>query len=72
MNTIYRYSTDAWWFIVIWFCVWETLGVLYAARHKGDDKYTFTHFLAVHIPIPLRVALLAWLVYHFLWQHPKG
>lgn len=36
--------------------------------HVGDD-YTDTHLLVTHISMGLRVAVLAWLAYHFLVQH---
>lgn len=37
-----------------------------------DEKLSYTHYLAVHIPVGLRAALLGWLVYHFLVQHVYG
>ena len=67
-----KIAEAAWWFWTAWFVVWETLGIIYAVRHNGDDKYTCTHFIATHIPLSVRIAVLAWLVYHFIWQHPKG
>lgn len=38
----------------------------------GGEKASYTHYLAIHIPVGVRVALLAWLVYHFLIQHVAG
>lgn len=39
--------------------------------HEGDDL-TDTHLLVTHINYGLRVAILAWLVYHFLFQHVRS
>lgn len=37
-------------------------------RHLGEDL-TLTHFIATHLSVGIRVALLAWLVYHFIFVH---
>lgn len=38
------------------------------AKGKGDGE-TLTHFIASQLPIGVRIALIAWLAYHFIWVH---
>lgn len=38
-------------------------------KYKVGDDFTDTHLLVTHINYGLRVAVLAWLAYHFLVQH---
>lgn len=37
--------------------------------HFGGEQASDTHFLVTHINYGLRVAVLAWLAYHFLIAH---
>ena len=57
-----------WW---IYFAVVEGYGIYHEVK-AHTDNYTLTHFIAVILPIGLRVAFLAWLAYHFLIAHPRG
>lgn len=68
-----RYSpTIVWTVWIVYFLVFEGVGVYHEVRDKGGDVWTFTHYFASHMPMSLRVALLAWLAYHFLIQHIRG
>jgi len=60
-----------WTIMVSYFIVWEANGVYLEIFGHVGDKYTFTHFIT-KIPMGLKVGLIAWIAYHFLWQHPKG
>ena len=56
---------------------WSVLSVALVAgdvviNAVGGEKASYTHYLAVHVPVAIRVALLAWVVYHFLVQHVTG
>lgn len=58
-----------------WF--WGTLIVVFliadtSVSLAGHEELTLTHFLAVRVPMAIRVPLLAWLLYHFLFQHIHG
>lgn len=57
--------------LVLYFVIFEAIGVWHEVVNKGGDGWTFTHYLA-HIPMSIKVALIAWLAYHFLWEHPRG
>lgn len=63
-----------WVWIVFWiyFAVFEGIGLWHEWRNHQGDEWTLTHFLASQVPLSLRVALLAWLAYHFLWEHRHG
>ena len=37
--------------------------------HFGGEKASDTHFLVTHIGMGLRIAILAWLAYHFIVAH---
>lgn len=62
-------------FWVLWFLM-LVIGdpiASYLGQHSNKgDEYTDTHLLVAHISMNLRVAILAWLVYHFLWLHVKS
>lgn len=55
------------WFI--YFGIFEGIGIYREVVRHQNDSWTLTHFIAVTIPIGMRVALLAWLAYHFIWEH---
>lgn len=38
----------------------------------GGERATDTHFLASQISLSIRVPILAWVVYHFIWAHRNG
>jgi len=38
----------------------------------GGEKATDTHFLVTIIPYGVRIAILAWVAYHFLVAHIRG
>lgn len=59
-----------WTGLVVYFVVFEIVGLLYE-WHNHSDAWTLTHYLS-RLPMSIKVALLAWLTYHFLWEHPKG
>jgi hypothetical protein len=56
----------------LWFAFWEAIGLYHEWHDHKSDEWTLTHFLASQIPLSLRVVLLAWLTYHFLWEHKNG
>lgn len=64
------------WFWEIFWSIWFLMLVVgdpiasYLGQHDGQgDGYTDTHLLVTHINYGLRVAVIAWLAYHFLVQH---
>lgn len=61
-----------WTFWIAFFLVAEGVGIWHEDVGHGGDGWTFTHYLASHMPVGLRVALLAWLAYHFLVKHITG
>jgi hypothetical protein len=66
-----KYPWEVVWTVpVIWFVIFEAIGIVHEL-HGGGDTWTFTHYLT-RLPMGLKVALIAWLAYHFIWQHPKG
>lgn len=64
-----------WWLWLAWlvyFAGVEGVGMYEEfARHKGDGD-TFTHFVATQVPPGARVAMIAWLAYHFLVVHKSA
>lgn len=63
------------WGWVVWLAyivIVDPIAVWFGRRDHVGDEYTDTHFLAIHIPMGLRVAILAWLAYHFLIAHRTG
>lgn len=60
-----------WTFLALYFVVFEAVGVWHEVINRAGDSWTLTHYLA-HIPMGIKVGLVAWLAYHFLWQHPLG
>ena len=57
---------------LFYFAVVEGIAIWHEIRDHRGDTQTFTHFIATQVPIPLRIALIAWLAYHFLWVHTRG
>ncbi len=65
-----KYFWDIWW--SIWFLmlvVGDPIANWLGNHYKVGDGYTDTHFLVTHINYGLRIAVLAWLAYHFLIAH---
>lgn len=58
--------------IILYFAVGEAIAMWHEVRDHAGDGWTFTHFLASQIPMSLRIPLLAWVVYHFVWVHLNG
>lgn len=63
-------------FWTIFWSIWFLMLVVgdpiasWLGQHSGKgDGYTDTHLLVTHINYGLRVAVIAWLSYHFLVQH---
>ncbi len=54
---------------IIYFAIIEGIAIYWEIKNKGNDQFTFTHFIASQLPMDIRIALLAWLVYHFIWVH---
>ena len=59
-----------WTGIILYFVIFETIGIIHEYKFH-TDTWTFTHYLA-RIPMSIKVALIAWIAYHFLWEHPLG
>lgn len=55
------------WFWGTWIIVFLLADSLVSLA--GHEELTLTHFLAIRVPMAIRVALLAWLVYHFCFEH---
>jgi hypothetical protein len=54
--------------LALYFCIAEGIALMHnRLTHPGD--WTLTAFIKVIIPLSIRVPLLAWLVYHFVFQH---
>lgn len=58
-----------WTFWLLYFGVCEGIAIYHEIKDHAGDGWTFTHFIASQVPMGLRIALLAWLVYHFVWVH---
>lgn len=54
---------------ILYFAVIEGIAVYHMFKKHMNDEWTFTHFIATQVPMDIRIALLAWLVYHFVWVH---
>ena len=67
MNRSLFYWLWAGW--LLYFGIVEGIALWYEIKLHAGDKFTFTHFLASQLPMSLRVAFMAWLVYHFLIVH---
>jgi hypothetical protein len=65
-RTAFYWLWSAW---LLYFAVVEGISIYHAVKNHGNDEWTFTHFIASQVPMGLRIALLAWLVYHFVWVH---
>ena len=59
---------------VVYWSVWfvmlvagDPLWIAFSGERASD-----THFLVTHISYGLRIAVLAWLAYHFLVAHARG
>lgn len=57
------------WFI--FFFVFEAIGLYHEWKTKSDS-WTLTHYISADIPISIRVAIVAWLAYHFLVAHKNS
>ena len=60
-----------WTGMIVYFVVFETIGIYHELANKKGDVWTFTHYIT-QIPMGAKVAVVAWLAYHFLIEHPKG
>lgn len=60
-----------WLGFAIYFVIAEGIGLVHEAK-KHTDSWTLTHVLSVLIPVGIRVALIAWLAFHFLIQHKNS
>ena len=69
MRSLFPWVWIVWW---IYFFVFEGIGLWHELRDRKGDEWTLTHFLSTQLPLSLRVAILAWLTYHFLWEHKHG
>jgi hypothetical protein len=59
-------------FWVLWLAmlvIGDPIALWFGDRSHLGDGYTDTHLLVTHIGMGLRVAIIAWLVYHFLVAH---
>lgn len=59
-----------WW--IVWIAmliVGDPIAKLLGDKYKVGDRFTDTHFLVTHISMGLRIAILAWMLYHFLVLH---
>ena len=59
-------------FWVIWFAmlvIGDPIATWLSRKDHVGDTYTDTHLLVTHISVGLRIAVLAWLAYHFLVAH---
>jgi len=54
---------------LLYFGICEGIALYHEIRDHAGDGWTFTHFIASQVPMSLRIAFLAWLVYHFVWVH---
>lgn len=73
MRNALRVFFEYWW--ILWFLmlvVGDPIAVWLGKRNHVGDSYTDTHFIATHISMGLRVAILAWLAYHILIAHQRG
>lgn len=61
-----------WTGLVLYFAVGEAVAVGREMFYHKDDAWTLTHFLASTVPMSLRIPLLAWVVYHFVYVHING
>lgn len=57
---------------LLYFAVIEGIGIWHEVKDGRGDGETFTHFIATQVPIGMRVALIAWLAYHFVWVHKNS
>ena len=65
-------STFYWLWVgwIAYFAIVEGIAIYYGIKSKAiGDADTFTHFVATQFPMGIRIALLAWLVYHFVFVH---
>lgn len=66
MKTFWTY------FWVIWLAmlvIGDPIAKFLSRSRTPNDVYTDTHLLVTHISMGLRIAILAWLAYHFLVVH---
>lgn len=65
-----RFPNYDWLWVIFWvyFAIIEGIGIYHEAKYHTDN-WTLTHFISVLVPMSFRVALLAWLAYHFLIVH---
>lgn len=54
-----------WVIFIAYFGVYETIALIRNRQQPQTPDRTLTAFIKANIPIGVRVALLAWLVYHF-------
>lgn len=63
------FFTYFWWLWFAMLLVGDPIASWLGNRdHVGDD-YTDTHLIVTHLSYGLRIAVLAWLAYHFLVAH---
>jgi hypothetical protein len=73
--TIHRAPVLFYWLwasLLLQFAVIEGIALWHEWRDHAGDGWTATHFLVTFVPMGVRIALLAWLVYHFIWQHVRS
>jgi hypothetical protein len=56
---------------LLYFAAIEGVAVWHEFRDHRGDSWTFTHFLAAHVPVYMRVILIVWLFYHFVIVHKR-
>lgn len=66
MRTVFYWLWAGW---LLYFALVEGVAIWNEVANRRGDEWTFTHFVASQVPLGLRVAFIAWLVYHFLIVH---
>lgn len=61
-------------FSMVWWAVWWAMLIVGdpILNAIGGEKLTDTHYIAYYVPYGLRIAGLAWLIYHLLIQHVRS
>lgn len=63
--------TYVWTTLFILFIIFEGVGLFHEWR-THSDSWTLTHYISSDIPISIRVAIIAWLAWHFLVAHKNS
>ena len=66
MRTFFTYF---WW---VWFAmlvIGDPIASWLGNREHMGDRFTATHLIVTHLSMGLRLAVLTWLFYHFVFAH---